>query len=201
MPHPSRTFATAVCATCHETFRFYTCPSQIKRNCGRYCSSACHRNRPLVPLIDRFSRYVGEATSNGCIPWIGPQTAGRGVLGKGRAGQGNIFAHRVAYELAYGPIPKGLAVCHRCDWPLCVNPSHLFLGTQLDNLADMNAKGRHAVGKGTGVAVLDDEQVVLIKLALAAGEKQKDIAARFPVTTSNISAIARGITWKHINLQ
>ncbi len=54
----------------------------------------------------------------------------------------NQYAHRVAYELATGPIPEGMVVCHRCDTPACINPDHLFVGTQQDNIADMHRKGR-----------------------------------------------------------
>jgi len=53
-----------------------------------------------------------------------------------------VYAHRLAYELTYGAIPDGLCILHRCDVRACCNPNHLFLGTQLDNIADMNAKGR-----------------------------------------------------------
>jgi predicted DNA-binding transcriptional regulator AlpA len=57
-------------------------------------------------------------------------------------------AHRVAYELTYGPIPEGLDVLHNCDTRPCVRPDHLFLGTQLDNMKDMHRKGRCPSSKG-----------------------------------------------------
>ena len=62
-------------------------------------------------------------------------------------------AHRVAWEIAYGPIPEGAKVLHRCDNPPCIEPTHLFLGTQADNVADMIAKGRQG-HRGRGVKTL-----------------------------------------------
>ena len=195
---PRYSSKSAICLTCSKSFTFYACPSNLKRRCGRYCSSSCYKNRPLIPIIDRFFRYVGRKTATGCIPWTGPKTSGRGYLGRGRAGEGSIFAHRVAYEYAYGPIPNGLVVCHRCDNPACVNPSHLFLGTQADNMSDMNAKMRHAYGERTHLNTLTADQIPLIRGALASGESQSSIAKRFGVTQSNISAIACGKTWRQV---
>lgn len=71
---------------------------------------------------------------------------GRTLFGYGRvkvAGLGERKAHRYVWELTNGPIPHGMLILHRCDVPPCVNPSHLFLGTHADNMADMHAKGRH----------------------------------------------------------
>jgi hypothetical protein len=73
-------------------------------------------------------------------------TGARSIWGYGRLKRGGVMyaaAHRVAWELANGPVPDGRFVLHRCDVRSCVNPDHLFLGTQLDNVNDMYAKGRH----------------------------------------------------------
>jgi hypothetical protein len=75
---------------------------------------------------------------SGCVEWTG-RTNGRGY-GK----DGKTYAHRDAWELANGPIPAGMVICHSCDNPLCVNPDHLFLGTQKENMQDAGAKGRLA---------------------------------------------------------
>lgn len=88
--------------------------------------------------------------NTGCMLWLGyacQQGYGR-VSVRGKRNR-SCTAHRAAYECANGAFDESLTVCHRCDTPLCVNPDHLFLGTQRDNLSDMRAKGRaREWGKG-----------------------------------------------------
>jgi hypothetical protein len=90
------------------------------------------------PVVDRFWEKVQKG--DGCWVWSGGLISGYGrfVVRHGLY----VRAYRFSYELANGPIPDGLFVCHRCDNPPCVNPAHLFLGTCKDNFEDMRAKGR-----------------------------------------------------------
>jgi hypothetical protein len=97
-----------------------------------------------------------------------------------------------------GPIPKGILVCHECDNPLCVNPDHLFLGTELVNLQDMAAKGRHLFGERNAQAKLTEKKVHAIHDAAARGVSQHKLAKRFGVGQMTIGRILRGERWRHI---
>lgn len=89
-------------------------------------------------IEDRFWAKVDRG--DGCWRWTaGCDSSGYGSL---KTGQTKVSAHRLSWQLHHGPVPPGQNVLHRCDNPRCVRPSHLFLGTQADNIADMLAKGR-----------------------------------------------------------
>lgn len=152
------------------------------------------------PLGDRFWLRVDK--SGDCWLWLGARRAsGHGVVARGGHQGGMLGAHRVAWELTNGTVPDGLQVCHRCDNPPCVNPAHLFLGTQGDNMRDMHAKGRNAaletVGERNGNARLTDEQIYAIRQA-SKDVKTSDLARRYGVTTHHIRRIVRGVVRKPI---
>lgn len=114
----------------------------------------------------------------------------------GRA-EGMKVAHRLAYAMKHGP-PGKLKVLHRCDVRACVNPHHLFLGTQQDNLADMRAKGRQVRGTAVGGAKLTEDAVAAIRRRCAAGERQRDLAEEYGVAQSAISMATTGRNWSHV---
>ena len=99
-----------------------------------------------LSVAERFWSKVRR--TDGCWLWTASvsKAGGYGLL---RVNGATRTTHRISWEIAYGPIPVGLSVLHRCDVPACVRPSHLFLGTQQDNLRDMHSKGR---GRGPGRA-------------------------------------------------
>ena len=97
------------------------------------------------PAIDRFMRKVQIQDAQGCWLWQGAtKQHGYGLF----APQGHIprtvLAHRWLYQFVYGKIDASLSLCHHCDTPACVNPTHMFVGTHHDNMQDCWAKGRHA---------------------------------------------------------
>lgn len=130
--------------------------------------------------------------SGDCWLWVG----GRNAKGYGVCKiLGENFAHRAAWVNNNGPIPQGMFVCHRCDTPSCVNPSHLFLGTPKDNSQDMVAKGRVARQRGdlSGMAKVTDVEVAQMRALYDKGiASQSDIAAGYGIHSSQVSRIVRG---------
>lgn len=151
--------------------------------------------RPRTPALLRFWPKVRKTET--CWLW----TASVGPSGYGRFydGEAAVKAHRYGFALANGPIPPGLLVLHDCDTPSCVNPSHLRLGTHLDNMADMRERQRQTRGADVCSNVLTPESVVAIREEYARGGiSQTALARRHGVTSNNVCCIVRGKTWKHI---
>jgi len=148
----------------------------------------------------RFWQKVDIRGEADCWPWTGSRTrAGYGNMGIGRS---NVYAHRFSWELHTGLlIPAGMFVCHSCDNPPCVNPAHLFLGTNADNNRDMREKGRAsggARGERQHRAILTDDAVRDIRARIAAGEQNASIARAYGVDRSTISAVRTGKNWGHV---
>ena len=116
------------------------------------------------------------------------------------------LAHRVAWEETYGPVPPGMYVLHRCDNPRCVNPEHLWLGTQADNLRDCAEKGRTSRGEASPNAKLTDDQVRTIRREFETlaprfpgrWARYRILADRFDVDPHLIGLISRGKRWRHV---
>ena len=152
----------------------------------------------LASETARFWAKVDRRLSSGCFLW----TAALNNMGYGlfRAAGKLQLAHRVSYEIANGPIPTGLLVCHSCDVPNCVNPDHLWVGTHKDNAADMVAKGRGKdnLGSQNGNSKLTELDVVAIRERLAVREPHSSIARYYGVLVTAISDISTGRNWSHI---
>ena len=181
------------------------------------------QGRPRTPIAERFWPKVLKTET--CWLWQGAHmTHGYGVLNAGGTNNIRRSTHRVSWELHNGPIPDGLAVLHKCDNPPCVNPDHLFLGTQADNLRDMSSKGRNvsqahperlargdrngsrrhpeklARGEHNPAAKLTAESVSEIRRRYAlGGVSQQELANAFGVSQPMIGNIVRGHSWRHVS--
>lgn len=187
----SETLSGNTAQTCAE------CGRETKR---KYCGKACYRiaQRSIDPVA-RFWAKVHK--SEGCWPWTGNTVGGnRSEIPYGQfsllAEDGtrrHVYAHRYVWEITNGPIPDGIKVCHSCDNPLCVRPSHLFLGTQAENLKDAADKGRfHVPRPNHPRRKLSDEDVAMIKVMRQGGMTLDAIGARFGVTKTCVSRIVNG---------
>ena len=156
--------------------------------------------RPASSLGQRFAKHAGAGGV--CHEWRGPKTAkGYGLIQSNESDGGPrryFLAHRVAWELFHGAIPDNFHVCHKCDNPSCVNPGHLFLGTNADNHHDKAVKDRSAFGLRNGNHKLNPAKVREIRRLLSGGLSHREIASKFSIDHSTVSQIWRGVTWRRV---
>lgn len=170
---------------------------QLRADCrDKKCINPAHCRIASGTFEERLQTWSKEQ-SNGCVEWFGCMNEeGYGMirfLGK------NYVAHRVAYELRYGEIPKGMVVCHHCDNPSCVKAEHLFLGTVQDNASDMVAKARSNHGILHHSAKLNPELVLQIRSLHAEGKKVNHLARMFGTSHSSMQKVVDRVTWSRVH--
>jgi len=156
------------------------------------------------PLLERFWSKVSIKGDDECWPWTAAprrKDEGYGAFWLNRRHQPS---NRVAWMLTHGKIEEGLVVCHKCDNPPCCNPSHLFLGTPLDNDRDRVKKNRQSKGENHGTSKLTNDQAIEIKSLKPENTRLNNkhlkdfLANKFNVKSGTISDVwNRG--WKHLN--
>ncbi len=190
MPHKQRS-----CPDCGEI------RSRRKGSRCHRCASVAKTGKPnnTAPPEQRFWRFVQKTDS--CWLWTGT-TNGHGyghftVSGRHAVKRG---AHRFAYELMVGSVPRGLDLDHLCRNRLCVNPAHLRPGTDAENVADMVSKGRQRgpAGRMNGNVKIVESDVIAIRACRAT---QREIAELFGISRAQVGRIQRGERWRCVSLK
>ncbi len=157
----------------------------------RFCCHACYSDSIRLPIAPRFWAKVHKTPT--CWNWTGART-GSGPVKHGQVMWREHYrtpqkAHRVAWELTFGPIPVGRQINHHCDNPVCCRPEHLYLGTQDDNMKDASVRGRFHVPHTQKLSLYDR-----LTIYQTAGYRGLcvDLARQYGVTKAAISTIRRG---------
>jgi len=150
----------------------------------------------VAESIRRFGfRQPIVVDADGCWIWAGTTNGRYGTLW---VGKNRRYAHRHSYVIHKGPIPDGALVLHDCDKALCVNPDHLHLGTQLDNMREASERMRLRVGMRNPAARRSVDEIRAVREAVEAGESYSSISRRMGIALSNVSLIARRRIWRSI---
>lgn len=151
--------------------------------------------RATKPLAERFNAKTLHGCAHECWPWLGSKDRnGYGQIGRGGKRGKTEFAHRISYELHYGENPGESRVLHSCDNPSCVNPNHLRLGTQKDNVADMEERSRakHPDGERNGRAKWTDEEMAMAVAAAQQGDTVAAVARRLGADVEYFRKVVKG---------
>jgi hypothetical protein len=179
------------CILCQKEFKSKPCVNQ------KYCSQKCAKKGICEPK-HRFWRKVNKNGENGCWIWTGlKMTSGYGIFGINKS---CIGAHRYSWELHYGKIPDGMSVLHICDIKLCVNPKHLFIGTQADNMRDMANKNRNESvrGENNHMHKLTVNLVRAIRSMQRIRGFRKLLSIKYGLSYTTISNVINHKSWKHV---
>lgn len=207
-----------ICEVCGNKYLKQTCKT---RPTSRFCSNECKNKRvgswvgkgtrlkfqwETATEEEKFKRLEKNYENlvirrQGCWGWKGNTDHRRGYgrvtyLKRNRS----IPAHVASWMIHRGEIPKGMVVCHKCDFKSCSNPDHLFIGTQYENVRDMVYKNRQAKGENCARSKLTEDQVREIKKMILMEMSNVEISKIYDVTPEAISAIKKCKNWKHVNI-
>ncbi len=151
------------------------------------------------PLGDKLRRIGWTITSNGCWEWRGYRTKqGYGQIAVPGTRK-SVPVHRVAYETWIGPIPDDQPIVrHKCDNPPCINPEHLEIGTQADNVQDKVVRGRCIRGESLSWAKMTDETVLEMRQKFSSGISRAILAKQYGISWSMADKICSGKSWTHL---
>jgi hypothetical protein len=194
------------CSRCGKLRTFNDSESghrRAQRLCLRCSTQTCQAR----PAKERFDENWIPEPNSGCWLWVGTLFSKTGYGSFRHDRKRAMGAHRAAWLIYQGEIPPSIQVCHHCDNRLCVNPSHLFLGTAKDNMADASRKGRmnwksdappRALRRGEDhhATPLKENDVIVIRESELSGSA---LARIYGVAPISISRIRRRLTWRHVN--
>ena len=153
------------------------------KSCGCYEGSLEQRKNTFFKNVDK---------TDSCWNWIGCKNdSGYGVMAY------NKKAHRFSFHIHTGADPKDKMVLHKCDNPACVNPDHLYLGNDKDNMRDKIERNRHPKGSKSVLSKINESDVFNIKKMRKESKKLHEIANKYKISEGNVSLICNNKTWRH----